>query len=339
MKKSIAALLIVILVISLGGVYTAVAGRKIHGTVVDAVTKKPIPNCFVRIENAYTKTDSKGNFERWLPPTPMTPDRLIIVHPCFDPYVRNIQDLNIDEPIIAELNNLDYSKLLSEFRVQLNGFEDFAVITSTYNFQRNKDKSIYMFKRDTVYAVSGNVRYYAQQGSNNQIGSTPMMEAYFVDTDHSNLDKFLKPAKEIFPVVYYRDFGKDNFIKFRLSEAPQFKPPVFEVNPRKIVEPLLTYGDSTVFKLLDDAGKAEDGSQLVGCEVSWDQTGPLRGKSTEFKFRMDGTCYELIFKDTGANPATVPGLYKFKIPYVYTPLKLELPTKNVEEKLPNIVNQ
>lgn len=335
MKRSVAIILIVLLCLTLGGTYTAIAGRKIKGTVVDSVSKKPVPFSFVRIENVYTQTDSQGNFERWLPPTPVTPKTLVVLHPCFDPYTRNIADLNLDEPITVELNNLDYSTMTNEFRVQMDKFQDFALKATTFNFTRNKDNSIYMFKRDTLYTVSGNVRYFAQQGSNNQSGATPMMEAYFVDTDHNNLDKFLKPARNVFPTVYYKDFGQENFIEFKLSEVPQFKPPVFEVNPKKMVEPLVTYGNSSSFRLLEDAGISEDGAQLVGCEVSWDQNGPLRGKLAQFRFRLDGTVYQIIFRDNGSNPASVPGLYKFTIPYVNKPIGLKLPEK-AEKKLPSI---
>lgn len=335
MKRSVAIILIVLLCLTLGGAYTAIAGRKIKGTVIDSVSKKPVPFSFVRIENVYTQTDSQGNFERWLPPTPVTPKTLVVLHPCFDPYTRNIQDLNLEEPITVELNNLDYSKMINEFRVQMDKLQDFALKATTYNFTRNKDNSIYMFKRDTLYTVSGNTRYFAQQGSNNQSGATPMMETYFVDTDHNNLDKFLKPARNVFPTVFYRDFGQENFIEFKLSEVPQFKPPVFEVNPKKMVEPLVTYGNSSSFRLLEDAGISEDGVQLVGCEVSWDQNGPLRGKFAQFRFRLDGTVYQIIFRDNGSNPATVPGLYKFTIPYINQSISLKLPEKT-EKKLPNI---
>lgn len=333
MKRSVAVILIVFLCITLGGTYTAIAGRKITGTVVDSVTKKPIPFSYVRIENVYTQTDSQGNFERWLPPSPITPKLLVVLHPCYDPFTRNIENLNLDEPIKIELNNLDYTKMVNEFRVQMDKLQNFALETSTYNFSREKDDSIYMFKRDTSYVVANNIRYFAQQGSNNKTGATPMMEAFFVDTDHGNLDKFLKPARDVFPNVYYKDFGKDSFIEFQLSEMPQFKPPVFEVNPKKVVEPLVTYGNSSAFKLINDAGIAEDGAQLVGCEVSWDQNGPLRGKFVEFRFRVDGSIYQIIFRDNGANPSTVPGLYKFTIPYIHNNIDISLPEK-AEKKLP-----
>lgn len=335
MKRSIAIILAVLLCLALGGTYTAIAGRKIKGTVIDSVSKKPVPFSFVRIENVYTQTDSQGNFERWLPPSPITPKLLVVLHPCFDPYTRNFEDLSLDEPITIELNNLDYSKMISEFRVQLDKLHDFALKQTTFNFTRNKDNSIHMFKRDSLYTVSGNIRYFAQQGSNNQTGATPMMEAYFVDTDHSNLDKFLKPARNVFPTVFYRDFGQENFIEFKLGEVPQFKPPMFEINPRKMVEPLVIYGNSSSFKLLDNVGVSEDGAQLVGCEVSWDENGPLRGKIAQFKYRLDGTIYQIIFRDNGSNPASVPGLYKFTIPYANRPINLKLPEK-AEKRLPNI---
>ncbi len=332
MKKGIAFLLAVVAFVALGGVYTAFAGHWVLGKVLDISTKRGIPFAFVRIGGVWTQTDGTGNFARWLSPNAQL---IVAEHPCYTPFSKFLQDVDLSAPIEITMRPVAYEDVLVQCRAFLQRQTSFVLKTESHLYEFDKDgKAIIENVGESLYVMTDWARLYLEQYSNSKNGVVSKQEAIVTGADPKRFDKVAPKDTSNPPIIYYKDTQNKDWKFFSLLDRTEFVIPTPQPNPKSVLEPLFTYGQTTEFELIPDAGKTADGAPLVGCKMYWKKDSILVGKSIQYKFKRNGDWYEITFNDTGENPASKPGNYTFTLLDIDPNIRVDVPkdAKPLENK-------
>ncbi|HPM44541.1 MAG TPA: carboxypeptidase-like regulatory domain-containing protein [Caldisericia bacterium] len=314
MKKTLVIFLLVVVFVVGFGAYTAFAGFWIEGLITDSSSGKPVEGSIVTIAGVSTTTDNQGKFTRWLAPFPSTPNYIFVEHSLYQPFLKYFDGVDFSKPIEIKLDPETYEGHLVKARDVINRLNGFVLeTTSTFYEKDKKTGKVTINKGEAIYGLTENTRYFVQIYSNNIKGELSKSETIIEGSDHSLLDTISATKSGISPVVCYVDDQIKDWIKFKLIDDPVFQIPMPEVNPRKMLEPLMSFGNTKIMTPIADAGKSADGEKLIGATLSWDPKSILVGKTVQIKYRPNGLWYEIVFIDTGENPASKPGKYTFTL--------------------------
>ncbi|NLI40172.1 MAG: carboxypeptidase regulatory-like domain-containing protein [Caldisericales bacterium] len=314
MKKTLAIFLLAAVLVLGFGTYTAFAGFWVEGLITDSGSGKPIEGSIVTIAGISTKTDSQGKFARWMAPFPYTPSYIFVENSLYQPFLKYLDGVDLSKPVEIKLDPETYEGHLVKARDTLSKLKGFVLKTTSAFYEKDKKTGkVTINKGEAIYGLAENTRYFVQIYSNNIKGELSRSETIIENSDHSLLDTISATKSGKSPVIYYVDDQIKDWIKFNLIDDPLFQIPMPEVNPRKMLEPLMSFGNTKTIVPMMDAGKSADGEKLTGATLSWDPKSILAGKTIQIKYRPNGLWYEIIFVDTGENPASKPGKYTFTL--------------------------
>jgi len=334
MKQTLVIVLVVVLVLVLGSIYFLFGGKWIEGKVTDT-TGNPIPYASITIANVTQKCDKEGNFRVWI--SPDKPTGIMASHQCFKPFEKLLKDVDLSKPITIQLQNNGYDDMLVTCRSYLSGLTNFALKLERTVYEDldkdNKDTTLYRSDRgESLYLTCNGANYYADQYSNNVDGIISKRETIVVGSDPAKPGKIVIPTTGVPPMVYYKDLKMKNWIYFRSIDEPLFEIPLPEPNAKLSMETLFSYGGTSRFEFIPDAGMAADGKSLTGCKVGWSPESGLRGKMVTFLFRESGPWYKIAFEDNGENPASTPALFSYTLLTDHDNFTIEIPKDATPKK-------
>ncbi|HOO97098.1 MAG TPA: hypothetical protein PKV16_02335 [Caldisericia bacterium] len=318
--------------------FLALFGSVVKGQVVDAESGKPIPGAVVTIGNTSVFADEDGNFSRWIPP--FTAGAVMANHPCYDSFVKYLQGFDLSKKVTISLNPSTYESMLSLCREQLNKSTNYTAKTTVISYEYFEDNTPPIaHQNETVYVVTPEARLFGQLYSNTKEGVlSGSTTTIVVDSDPTKPSKIVYKSDGTIPQIYFKkDSGE--WITFKASQDLDFTVPITEKDTRALLDPLLSYGKTSEFKLLTDLGTTPDGEQLVGCETSWGKESPLIGKTVTFLFLKSGIWYDIVFSDTGENPASKPATYHFSMPDYGDNVGIEIPEEAESKTLDEYIGE
>lgn len=298
-------------------------GDTISGIVVATENGEPVPFASITIGNVTTQCNSKGEFSRWLPPFT---GRIMANHPFFDRFVKRLEGYDMNESLVFQLNPSSYETIVTLCQEQLNYSSHFVAKSTAYSYEYPEDGNPVAHKNETVFIITPEAQLYCQDASNTRDGNISLgPRTIVVGSDPKELGKIRISRKHQVPQVYYRG-DRTDWITFSSSDDLDFEIAIRGTkDPKKLLEPLHSYGETTDFEIVPNPGKSFTGKELVGCKTFWGPKTALLGKSVTFLFTTDGWWYDIIFEDTGENPVSPPGKYHFSCLDEGSHIKIDIP--------------
>ncbi len=300
--------IIIIILVVLSVLLFLLFGKSVSGMVLSANGDEPIPFASVTINGVTTLCDENGQFERWLPP--LTQKLIIVNHPCFDRFTKYLDGFDLNKDIEVRLNNSTFESMLTLCQEQLHLKTHFITKASSITYSHPESDAPVAHKLETLFIITPEAQLFCQDASNTKDGDLDVgHRTIVVGSDPGNLGKISYESG--IPQIYYRHDSND-WITFSSSEDLDFEVVMLgSKNPKNILEPLYSYGNTTTFELLKPLVSTNGNGKILGCRTSWDPKGPLMGKSISFYFLQTGEWYDIVFEDTGENPISKQGKYHF----------------------------